>query len=52
MSELSELLEEYRASCSIADEEKFLKLQSVTYKLGEVIATMSSSDKEPTNKGN
>jgi hypothetical protein len=52
VSELSELLEEYRASCSLADEKKFLKLQSVTYKLSEVVATMSSSEKESTNKNN
>ncbi|WP_278183518.1 hypothetical protein [Vibrio misgurnus] len=45
VSELLEVLDEYRENCSIADQDNFIRLQSVTYELSEVVATVSASDK-------
>lgn len=49
VNELSDVLEEYRNSCSIADQEKFIKLQSVTHELVNVVTVLSSSTKERRN---
>ncbi|EKM33471.1 hypothetical protein VCHENC02_1083, partial [Vibrio harveyi] len=45
VSELLEVLEEYRENCTMADQDKFIRLQSVTYELSEVVTTVSASDK-------
>lgn len=44
--ELSDVVEEYREKCSMADKERFIKLQSVSHELINAVTTLSSSAKE------
>lgn len=51
VDELSDVVEEYRSNCSLADEERFIKLQSVSYELKNAVTTLSSSaiEKDPND---
>lgn len=48
--ELSDVVEEFRSNCSMADKDRFIKLQSVSHEIINAVATLSSTVKEKNDE--